>query len=165
MYLSFLRPLALPRASTLSRFLSTSTTSTSTPSELSPPPQSTSTETAAPDATAGTSAVASSEILSQTELSYRVNRTPSKNLPVYLLAKRGGNLKQTRVRKIEGNIAVLRDDIQNALQMDRKDVVINGLTRQIIIKVSFIKRKKHIAISYIALLCSTSGAAYRILPV
>jgi large subunit ribosomal protein L49 len=111
LYMSFLRPLALPRASTLHRLLSTSSsaaeTSTSTSaSETSP------------------------------QLTYRVSRTPSMQLPIYLLAKRGGNLKQTRLRKIEGNIVELKEDLQRALGIvEEKDIQINQLTRHIIIKV------------------------------
>lgn len=57
---------------------------------------------------------------------------------MYLLAKRGGNLKQTKIRRIEGNINVLRTDLQQALGVDEKEVVINQLTQQIIIKVGYI---------------------------
>lgn len=114
MYMSFLRPLALPRASTLSRFLSTSASSSA--------------------AETTTSASAQSEAPQQ--LTYRVNRTPSMQLPIYLLAKRGGNLKQTRLRKIEGNILELKADLQQALGIvEDKDIQINQLTRHIIIKV------------------------------
>jgi len=56
-------------------------------------------------------------------------------MPVYLLSKRGGNLKQTKLRRIEGDINVLRSDLQQALGVDEKDVVINQLTKQIIIRV------------------------------
>jgi len=55
-------------------------------------------------------------------------------LPVYLLSKRGGNLKQTKLRRIEGNINVLRTDLQKALGLEEKDVMINQLTQQIIVK-------------------------------
>lgn len=74
-------------------------------------------------------------------LSYHVYRTASQQLPVYHLAKRGGNLHQTRVRKIEGDIRALRDDLQRALSLKEEHIVINQLTRHIIIKVAltFIK--------------------------
>lgn len=48
---------------------------------------------------------------------------------------------------------MLRDHLQDALQMDRKDVVINGLTRQIIIKVYHIY-------SLLSLRCALLEAAY-----
>jgi large subunit ribosomal protein L49 len=44
-------------------------------------------------------------------------------------------LKQTKLRRIEGNINVLRKDLQQALGMDEKEVVINQLTQQIIVRV------------------------------
>ncbi|MCJ1253956.1 hypothetical protein MMC24_001770 [Lignoscripta atroalba] len=68
-------------------------------------------------------------------LPYHVHRTASKELPVYHLAKRGGNLHQTRIRKIEGNIMDLRKDIQQALGLNEEHIVVNQLTRHIIIKV------------------------------
>lgn len=117
--MSFLRPLALPRAATLNRFLSTSpvvkstTEATSTTETASSPTQS---------------------------LEYRVSRTPSAQLPIYLLAKRGGNLKQTRVKKIEGNIAQLREDLKVALGIEEdREIQVNHLTRHIIVKVCCIR--------------------------
>jgi len=117
LHLDFLRPSALPRISTFQRFLTTSKT---------------------PDPSAST--VASESELAQVEISpssplpYRILRTPSNQLPIYLLAKRGGNLKQTRLRKIEGNISLLRTHLQQALGLEQKDVAVNQLTRHIIIK-------------------------------
>ncbi|RDW84927.1 hypothetical protein BP6252_02517 [Coleophoma cylindrospora] len=67
-------------------------------------------------------------------LPYRIARTPSKNLPIYLLNKAGGNKKMTKLRKIEGDISALRSEIQATLGLDEKDVVINQLTRHILIK-------------------------------
>ncbi|KAG9748614.1 hypothetical protein KCU73_g7044, partial [Aureobasidium melanogenum] len=40
-------------------------------------------------------------------LPYFVTRTPSNELPIYTLRKRGGNMRLTRVKKIDGNIDVL----------------------------------------------------------
>ncbi|KAL3426248.1 mitochondrial large ribosomal subunit l49 [Phlyctema vagabunda] len=65
---------------------------------------------------------------------YRIARTASKNLPIYLLEKRGGNMKLTKVRKIEGDVSVLRAELQEALGLGEKEVVINQLTKQIIVK-------------------------------
>ncbi|RFU30848.1 hypothetical protein B7463_g5487, partial [Scytalidium lignicola] len=106
----FLRPLSLPRASTLSRFLGISRLSTST------------------------STTSSSSTTTANALPYRISRTPSKNLPIYLLAKAGGNQKQTKLRRIEGNISALKSDLQQELGLGEKEVVINQLTKQIIIK-------------------------------
>jgi large subunit ribosomal protein L49 len=68
--------------------------------------------------------------------SYFVRRTSPGNLPVYHTKKRGGNLRETKIRKIEGNIMVLRDQLQKALGVESKEVNINPLTHDIIIKVS-----------------------------
>ncbi len=51
------------------------------------------------------------------------------------MAKRGGNMKLTRVKRIEGNVAALRNDLREALGLEEKDVTINQLTRHIIVKV------------------------------
>lgn len=112
--MSFLRPIALPRVAALSRFLTTAT----------------STSAASPAST-------TSAAIDAAQLTYRVNRTPSQQLPIYLLAKRGGNLKQTRLRKIEGDIGKLKQDLQKALGIvEDKEIQINQLTKHIIIKVS-----------------------------
>lgn len=66
---------------------------------------------------------------------YFVHRTKSNNFPVYQRAARGGNLRQTLVRKVEGDIKALRDQLQQELNLDPKDVTINMLTKQVIVKV------------------------------
>jgi len=50
------------------------------------------------------------------------------------MAKRGGNLHQTKVRRIEGDIMALKTDLQRALGLEDKEIVINQLTQHIIIK-------------------------------
>jgi len=117
--LAFLRPVALPRASMISHFLGVarlSTTTATTSSSKVPPP------------------VAQTGAIERKVYPYRVTRTPSNNYPIYTLSKRGGNLKLTKLRRIEGDVNVLRKDLQAALGMDEKDVVINQLTRHIIVK-------------------------------
>lgn len=71
-------------------------------------------------------------------LAYHIYRTPSKQLPVYHLAKRGGNLQQTKLRKIDGDLMKLKLDLQQALGLRQEEISINQLTRHIIIKVCFI---------------------------
>jgi large subunit ribosomal protein L49 len=44
-------------------------------------------------------------------------------------------MKLTKLRKIEGDVNVLRSDLQKALGLTEQQVVINQLTRQIIVKV------------------------------
>ncbi|KAL2072407.1 hypothetical protein VTL71DRAFT_11750 [Oculimacula yallundae] len=137
--LSFLRPMALPRAATLHKFLGLSQTA------LRKASTSTSTSTTASTLPSSPSAAASSSPISSTLSTptapattplkpYLIVRTPSNQLPIYHLAKRGGNKKLTRVRKIEGDVNMLRSDLQAELGMSEKDVVVNQLTRQVIVK-------------------------------
>jgi large subunit ribosomal protein L49 len=46
-------------------------------------------------------------------------------------------MKLTKLRKIEGDVNVLRSDLQKALGLTEEQVVINQLTRQIIVKVCY----------------------------
>lgn len=69
-------------------------------------------------------------------LPYHINRTASKKLPIYNITKGGGQTsKLTRLRKIDGDLAELRRDLQQALQLKDDHININQLTRHIIIKV------------------------------
>ncbi|KAI9773359.1 MAG: hypothetical protein M1840_007574 [Geoglossum simile] len=66
--------------------------------------------------------------------SYSVCRTNPGNLPVYQTKKRGGNLQETKIKKIKGNIGALCSQLQEALGVDSNDVRINPLTNGIVIK-------------------------------
>ena len=68
-------------------------------------------------------------------LPYHIHRTASQQLPIYNQAKRGGNLHQTLIRKIEGDVDTLRQDLIDSLSVTEKEVVINRLTGHIIVKV------------------------------
>ncbi|QSZ31428.1 hypothetical protein DSL72_000993 [Monilinia vaccinii-corymbosi] len=122
MSLQFLRPLALPRPTTIRYFLGVARLSTN-PISSRPINEATSTSSSTPSQT--TSAAVPNQ-------PYWVSRTPSKNLPVYLLAKAGGNLKQTKIRKIEGDIMKLKEQLEEAFS--NKQIRVNQLTKQIIIK-------------------------------
>lgn len=50
-------------------------------------------------------------------------------------------MKLTKLRRIEGDVNVLRKDLQLALGMDEKEVVINQLTRHIIVKVRWAEHR------------------------
>lgn len=75
---------------------------------------------------------------------YSIARTPSRQLPIYHLSKSGGNKHLTRLRKIDGDLHKLRDDLRSALgveeyttdQMGRKKetVAINWTSRQIVVR-------------------------------
>lgn len=91
-------------------------------------------------------------------LPYRIGRTKGQRLPVYLDRKRGGNLLLTKIRKAEGNLEALVQDLHKALnlgeeerkmknRMERKAknrvyeapeplIWINPLTKHIVIRVS-----------------------------
>lgn len=77
-------------------------------------------------------------------LPYSISRTPSSNLPVYHLAKAGGNKHLTTVRKLAGDLNALQSDIRSALGLEqfvidqqgrkKENVAINWTTRQIIVR-------------------------------
>ena len=68
-------------------------------------------------------------------LPYHIHRTASQQLPIYNQAKRGGNLHQTLIRKIEGDVDILRRDLIDSLSVTEKEVVINRLTGHVVVKV------------------------------
>ncbi|KAJ0109354.1 hypothetical protein J7T55_000279 [Diaporthe amygdali] len=100
------------------RLLTTEAASTSQSS--TPPPSS--------------SAAASAMSTQPRQLSYLVERTPSKNLSVYNDARAGGTKKQTVVKKIVGDARALRDEIAEELKFPKDDVKINPVTGHIKIK-------------------------------
>ncbi|TVY49182.1 54S ribosomal protein IMG2, mitochondrial [Lachnellula cervina] len=112
--LSFLRPRALPRPSTINHFLGAARASTTASSSTPAPSLTTAISPSKP---------------------YRIALTKSKEYPVYHLNKRGGNMHITKIKHIEGDIDALKADLQRTLKLqDAKDVVINQLTRHIIVK-------------------------------
>lgn len=40
----------------------------------------------------------------------------------------------TRVKKIDGSVEALRDELKNVLGLEGKEVVVNALTRQVVLK-------------------------------
>lgn len=81
--------------------------------------------------------------LQLTNLPYFVRRTPSNQLPVYLVTKTGGTKRQTKIQKTEGDLEALRNDLARTLGLESGDsraaksseVTINGLNGHIIVKV------------------------------
>lgn len=102
------------------RFLTTEATSTSQASSA-PPPSSPASSTATP--------------AQPKQLTYLVERTPSKHLSVYNDARAGGTKKQTVVKKIVGDARALRDELAEELHFPVDDVKINPVTGHIKIKV------------------------------
>ncbi|KAL3457882.1 mitochondrial large subunit ribosomal protein-domain-containing protein [Aspergillus heterothallicus] len=80
--------------------------------------------------------------LQLTNLPYFVRRTPSNQLPVYLVTKAGGTKQQTKVQKTEGDLDSLRNDLARYLGLESgdpkgaksPDITINRLTGHIIVK-------------------------------
>ena len=66
---------------------------------------------------------------------YKVQRTPTRNLPVYQYSKHGGNLKMTRVRKLAGHAETLRAELEAVLSPTPQYIKINTLTGHIFMKV------------------------------
>ncbi|KXL47218.1 hypothetical protein M433DRAFT_152944 [Acidomyces richmondensis BFW] len=70
-------------------------------------------------------------------LAYFVTRTSSNELPVYLLRKRGGNLKLTLVRKIDGRPEALRDELRQTLGLQEDQAMVNPVTKHVVLKGHF----------------------------
>lgn len=66
-----------------------------------------------------------------------INRTPSNNLPVYFLTKRGGNKKLTLIRKLEGDRVALAQWLAEDLGLERKQVRVKSPTNHVELDVSF----------------------------
>ncbi|RKF54050.1 putative mitochondrial large ribosomal subunit [Golovinomyces cichoracearum] len=76
--------------------------------------------------------IAVSKVQNQPE--YCVRRTPSNQLPIYHIEKNGGNKKLTRIRKVEGNVKALRDELREAMNLTEKECTINHLTGHVLVK-------------------------------
>ena len=68
---------------------------------------------------------------------------------MYTDFKRGGNLKLTLVRKVAGDVEALRDQLRDGLGLLKERCVVNGVTRQVVIKghmkpdvVNFLRQRK-----------------------
>ncbi|KAN0070414.1 Mitochondrial large subunit ribosomal protein (Img2) domain containing protein [Elaphomyces granulatus] len=80
--------------------------------------------------------------LQLTNLPYFIRRTPSNQLPVYLVTKTGGTKRQTKIQKTEGDLDALRNDLARTLGLESGDpratkspeVTINRLNGHIIVK-------------------------------
>lgn len=66
-----------------------------------------------------------------------INRTPSNNLPVYFLTKRGGNKKLTLIRKLEGDRVALAQWLAEDLGLEKKQVRVKSPTNHVELDVSF----------------------------
>ncbi|KAL2150457.1 hypothetical protein VTH82DRAFT_7020 [Thermothelomyces myriococcoides] len=98
-------------------------TTTGEATNLNTPPPST------PSATQPSTSVSQSQVAKP----YFVRRTPSNQLAVYQLAKRGGNKKLTTIKKVEGDRVQLRSALAQELGLPEKEVIINHLTGHIVV--------------------------------
>ncbi|KAK0705727.1 mitochondrial large subunit ribosomal protein-domain-containing protein [Apiosordaria backusii] len=57
-----------------------------------------------------------------------VGRSGANNFSVYQLAKRGGNLKLTLVKKVEGNRIAFKEELAKGLKLSAKDIKVSSLT-------------------------------------
>ena len=71
---------------------------------------------------------------------YLVERTPSQKLPVYQLAKRGGNYKLTVVKKVDGDKQALKRDLAQELGLGLEDVRVKTVTGHVELKGHFASR-------------------------
>lgn len=78
---------------------------------------------------------------------YFISRTRSNKLPVYLDYKVSGKIT-TIIRKIEGNVSQLRNDLLIELAAPKKDVVIKDASKQIVIRGDYAQQVKEILGKY-----------------
>ncbi|KAH9819832.1 Mitochondrial large subunit ribosomal protein (Img2) [Teratosphaeria destructans] len=67
-------------------------------------------------------------------LPYFVSRSRNNELPVYFETKRGGSLKQTRIKNVDGNPQALRDALSQYLGLEEKGAVVNPVNKHIVLK-------------------------------
>ncbi|OAX81549.1 hypothetical protein ACJ72_04115 [Emergomyces africanus] len=72
-----------------------------------------------------------------TNLPYFIRRTPSNQLPVYLVTKAGGTKQETKIQKTEGDVDALCSDLAKTLGIEpnSKDIYINRLNGHVVVKV------------------------------
>lgn len=83
---------------------------------------------------------------------YFIRRTPTRNLPIYQLRKSGGNLKQTRVRKVEGDVEALKVMLEERLTPVPKWIRVNPVNMHVEMKVC--EKLKSVWQSRMTLTCS-----------
>ncbi|EQL36280.1 hypothetical protein, variant [Blastomyces dermatitidis ATCC 26199] len=71
-----------------------------------------------------------------TNLPYFIRRTPSNQLPVYLVTKAGGTKQETKIQKTEGDVDALCSDLAKTLGIEpnSKDIYINRLNGHVVVK-------------------------------
>lgn len=68
-------------------------------------------------------------------LPYFVTRSSKNSLPIYTLRKRGGNLKMTRVKRVDGRAEVLGEELRGVLGLSAKgEVVVSPVNGHVMLK-------------------------------
>ena len=137
-----LRSISIPAASLAPQGVRTAlfvrhltTTSTQSPSE----PQPDLAATASPDQQTQESPPAAAVQTTKPKAShgqYFISRSFAQNLPVYHTRKRGGNMKLTEVKKVQGDAIALSKDLSALLGLPPSEVNVNSLTKHVVIRVS-----------------------------
>ncbi|KAI1158608.1 mitochondrial large subunit ribosomal protein-domain-containing protein [Nemania serpens] len=68
------------------------------------------------------------------QLPYFVGRNNLNNLAIYQKSKRGGNYKITILKRGEGDLAALKQDLKDVLQVPEDEVSVNSRTSHIVLK-------------------------------
>ncbi|KXJ89981.1 mitochondrial large subunit ribosomal protein-domain-containing protein [Microdochium bolleyi] len=65
---------------------------------------------------------------------YFVGKNKFNNFGVYHKNKRGGNLKTTEIKMVDGNIEALKQDLKASLRLESGDIAFNNTTRHLVVK-------------------------------
>ncbi|KAI1103398.1 mitochondrial large subunit ribosomal protein-domain-containing protein [Jackrogersella minutella] len=84
-----------------------------------------------PDTPPAPTTESESEDRPRVSLPYFVHRNTLNSLGVYQKKKRGGNLKYTVVKNLEGDLYALRNDLREMLELKESEVTVNTVTRHI----------------------------------
>ncbi|KAJ1326069.1 large subunit ribosomal protein L49 [Microdochium nivale] len=95
--------------------------------ESTPVPEPTATTTPTPTTAAPSEAP-------RARIPYIVGKNKFENFGVYHKKKRGGNLKTTEIKLVDGNIESLKQDLKAALRLENGDIAFNSTTRHLVIK-------------------------------
>ncbi|KAK3312901.1 mitochondrial large subunit ribosomal protein-domain-containing protein [Apodospora peruviana] len=73
---------------------------------------------------------------------FLVNRTPSNNLPIYLVKKRGGNKKLTLIRKLEGDRSTLAKWLAEDFNLDKGKVYVKAPAMHVEVEGDYVAQVK-----------------------
>ncbi|KAI1181815.1 mitochondrial large subunit ribosomal protein-domain-containing protein [Nemania serpens] len=86
------------------------------------------------DSTNSTDSTDSAAAVAPRKLPYFVSRNNLNNLPIYQKSKAGGNFKITILKRGEGDLAALKQDLKDVLHLPDDEISINSRTQHIIVK-------------------------------